>query len=457
METRAVQRRRVNTVILSTACIALALSITVNACGSPQEPPFRIGSPAVTLSPTSLAFGSQPVGKTSTAHDVNLRNTGERPLSITRLALTGTNASNFAQTNTCGSSVKVGANCTISVTFTPSARGSRTASLSITDNASGSPQTVSLSGTGAAALVSLSSTSLAFGKQPVGTPSTARTLTLSNTGNTTLGITSLALAGTNASDFAQTNKCGSSLAAGAKCTISVTFTPAASGSRTASLSITDNASGSHQTVSLSGTGTSTAPGDTAALVGLSATSLSFVDTTCTAQTLTLTNTSTGTATLSITSIAFNGANASEFDQSSTTCAIGSPLAAGDYCTIDVMFTPSVIGAEAASLSISDNASGSPQTVSLSGTTQDVILSWTGSTTPPDVVGYNVYRGTASGGESTTPLNSSPVAAGCTSPTTCTYTDATVVAATAYYYKLTAVASDGTQSAPSQEARIGCPN
>ena len=87
----------------------------------------------VSLSPTSLGFGSQPVGKTSTAQSVNFNNTGNAALSITSLALTGTNASDFAQTNTCGSSVAASANCTISVTFTPSASGSRTASLSITD------------------------------------------------------------------------------------------------------------------------------------------------------------------------------------------------------------------------------------------------------------------------------------------------------------------------------------
>jgi fibronectin type 3 domain-containing protein len=123
----------------------------------------------------------------------------------------------------------------------------------------------------------------------------------------------------------------------------------------------------------------------------------------------------------------------------------------------VMFTPSVVGTEAASLSIADNSSGSPQTVALSGAgTHDVILTWTASTTP-GVVGYNVYRGTTSGGESTTPLNSSPVAAGCTSTTACTYTDATVVAGTTYYYTVTAVASnDVTQSADSNQVTATVP-
>jgi len=218
----------------------------------------------------------------------------------------------------------------------------------------------------------------------------------------------------------------------------VTFTPAASGSRTASVSITDNASGSPQTVSLSGTGTGTA-----ALVSLSPTSLAFgnqaVDMTSTAQTVTLSN--TGNAALSITSLALTGTNASDFDESDT---CGSSLAAGANCTIAVMFTPSVTGTEAASVSISDNASGSPQTVSLSGAgTHDVILSWTASTTP-GVVGYNVYRGTTSGGPYPTELNSSPING-------TTYTDATAQAGQTYYYVVTAVASDDvTQSADSNQ-------
>jgi hypothetical protein len=424
---------------------AASLRITDNASGSPQTVSLSgTGTaPVDGLSPTSLAFGNQSVGTTSTTQTVTLSNTGNAPLSITSLALAGTNASDFAQANTCGSSLAAGANCTISVRFTPSASGSRTASLSITDNASGSPQTVSLSGTGTAALVSLSPTSLPFGNQSVGTTSTTQTVTLSNTGNAALSITSLALAGTNASDFAQTNTCGRSVAASANCTISVTFTPSASGSRAASLSISDNASGSPQTLSLSGTGT-------AALVSLSPTSLAFgnqpADMTSSAQTVTLSN--TGNAALSIGSLAVTGTNASDFAQANT---CGSSVAASANCTIAVMFTPSVTGTESASLSIADNSSGSPQTVSLSGAgTHDAILSWTASTTP-GVVGYNVYRGATSGGESATPLNSSPFNG-------TTYTDETVQAGQTYYYVVTAVASDDvTQSANSNELSATVPS
>jgi hypothetical protein len=311
-------------------------------------------------------------------------------------------------------------------------------------------------GTPTAAVASLSPSSLTFTSQAVGTTSAVQTITLMNTGNSALTLTSLALTGTNPGDFAQTNNCGASVAAAANCTISVTFTPSQAGSRTASVSISDNASGSPQTASLSGTGTQTAATGTAgtgtaALVSLSPTSLAFgnqaVDMTSAAQTVALNN--TGNATLSIASLALTGTNASDFDQSNT---CGSSLAAGAKCTIVVMFTPSVTGTEAASLSIADNSSASPQTVPLSGAgTHDAILSWTASATPPAVVGYNVYRGTTSGGPYPTQLNSTPVNG-------TTYCDETVQAGQTYYYVVTAVASDDvTQSADSVPASATVPS
>ena len=116
------------------------------------------------------------------------------------------------------------------------------------DNAAGSPQTVSLSGTGIAPAVSLSTTSLSFGSQAVAITSAAETVTLTNTGSAALSITNLAVVGADLGDFIEiANTCGGSVAAGGVCTIGVTFTPSASGERTATLSITDNAPGSPQT------------------------------------------------------------------------------------------------------------------------------------------------------------------------------------------------------------------
>src|SRR5450755_2888633 len=213
---------------------------------------------AVTLNPTSVSFGNQAVGAASTAQTVTLTNTGSASLSVSTIAIAGTNSGDFAQTNNCPSSLAANATCTVNVTFTPGAAGARSGSLTLTDTASDSPQTVALSGTGTtqAPAATLNPTSISFGNQAVSVKSPSQALTLTSSGGSALNISAIALSGTNSGDFAQTNNCPSSLAANATCTINVTFTPGAAGARSGSLTLTDNASGSPQMVALSGTGTS---------------------------------------------------------------------------------------------------------------------------------------------------------------------------------------------------------
>lgn len=112
--------------------------------------------PGIMLSTTGLSFSAQNTGSTSTAQTVTLTSSGSGALSITSIAATG----DFAETNNCGSSVAAAATCTISVTFTPTAGGTRTGAVNITDNASGSPQSVSLTGIGSTVTEAPSSTSL---------------------------------------------------------------------------------------------------------------------------------------------------------------------------------------------------------------------------------------------------------------------------------------------------------
>jgi len=109
-------------------------------------------------------------------------------LTVGGIAVTSTNSGEFTQTNTCGSSLAAGANCTMSVTFKPPAAGTRTATVSSSDNVAGSPQIVSLTGKGTTATTSLSPTSLTFGRQNVGTTSVAQSVILRNTGNAALCI-----------------------------------------------------------------------------------------------------------------------------------------------------------------------------------------------------------------------------------------------------------------------------
>jgi hypothetical protein len=130
------------------------------------------------------------------------------------------------------------------------AGGARTGTLTITDNATDSPQSVALSGTGTGPVASLTPGSLTFDGQLSGTTSSAKSVTLSNTGNAALAVTSVAAS----AGFAQTNTCAASLAAGANCTISVTFHPTEGGTANGTLTITDGAPGSPHLVSLAGTG-----------------------------------------------------------------------------------------------------------------------------------------------------------------------------------------------------------
>jgi hypothetical protein len=309
-----------------------------------------VAAPKVQLVPASLAFASQDLHTTSAAKIVTLTNTGTATLNITSIAATG----DYKETNTCGTAVLAAGKCTITVTFTPIATGTRTGKVSITDNATGSPQSVPLTGIGSE--VKLSVTGISFPTVVLGTTS-VRTATLTNLGTTTLAITSITVGGTNAADYSQTNTCGTSVLAGKSCTITVTFKPKAIGTRTASVSIADNGGGSPQSISLTGVGTQ---------VKLSAATVAFpvtkVGVTSAAQTVTLTN--VGTTTLSITGITLAGTNPGDFSQTNT---CGSSVLATKACTITLKFKPTAIGARSANVSIADSGGGSPQTVHLTGT------------------------------------------------------------------------------------------
>jgi hypothetical protein len=208
---------------------------------------------SVVFSRQNVIFPTLMIGVASSPLSITMTNVGSSSLNITGITVVGANSGDFAQTNNCGTSLVVGASCTIKTTFTPTAIGKRIATLSVSDDGAGSPQTVSLAGIGTE--VSLSPTSLNFGNEPVGVTSTAQDVTLSNNGTTVLTINSISMAGANPKDYAQTNTCGSSLVAGSSCTIHVTFTPTKTGKRPAVLKVLDNGGGAPQYTHLCGTGT----------------------------------------------------------------------------------------------------------------------------------------------------------------------------------------------------------
>ena len=213
--------------------------------------------PRVTLNPSTLSFGEVEVGYSSSKMTSTLTNSGTVSLSITKIALSGSDPGAYSETNNCIGTLAANATCTITVTFKPTAEGQQDASVTITDDTSDGSNTLTLTGSGSLPTATLSPNNDSFGTITVGKSSSAKVSTLTNTSSSyLLTVSSIAITGTNAADFSQTNSCpiGKTLAAGATCTISVTFKPSASGTRTATLTEYDNsATGSH-TISLAGYG-----------------------------------------------------------------------------------------------------------------------------------------------------------------------------------------------------------
>jgi uncharacterized repeat protein (TIGR03803 family) len=208
--------------------------------------------------------------------------------------------------------------------------------------------------------VTLSASSLDLGSVVVGSSTSAKSITVTNSGGAdlTFAAGAVTISGTNSADFSiSADTCsGATVAAGNTCWVSVVFTPSIVGSESAALNFADNAADSPQTVSLSGTGLAQNPAAT-----LSPTNLTFTSqvtgTTSTAQTVTLMN--SGNAALSIASIAAS----TNFGETNN---CGTSVASASSCTIRVTFAPAAIGSLTGTLSVADNAANSPQTVSLSG-------------------------------------------------------------------------------------------
>jgi len=244
----------ISTLAIGTRHMSAAYSGDANFASSTSPVLNQVVQGAVAqFTPKSLSFGNQTVGLTSTSQTAALKNTGDVALTISSISISGADSRDFAQNNNCPASVAPNGSCSINVTFKPTASGTRIAAVVIADNAPGSPQKVTVKGTGT--FIQLKPISENFGTQPVGTTSKAKTITLSNKGTATVSIVNIAITGSNASDFSQTNTCGKSVASGASCLIKVTFKPTATGTRSAAVSVTDDGGGSPQKVSLAGTGT----------------------------------------------------------------------------------------------------------------------------------------------------------------------------------------------------------
>jgi phospholipase C len=297
---------------------------------------------------SSVGFGDQLVGTASTVYKLTLTNYGTTTLSLRGNTITG----DFSYTTLCGSTLKAGGSCNLKLTFTPAAAGPRTGTLTINDSDASSPQIVNLTGRGTyVGMAPPQSPGLAFKTTTLGSSASLKA-TLTNHGVTPLTISSVSTVG----EFSQTNTCGVSVAAGAKCTFTITYTPQTAGPIIfGNLVVNDGDPASPTTLRLTAAATG---------VSLSPASLAFgtqvVGTRSQPQPILVTN--TGGSNLTFASVETSG----DFAETDN-CRQGVPP--GGNCTISVTFDPSDTGARTGSITISDSDAMSPQIVAASGTGQ----------------------------------------------------------------------------------------
>jgi hypothetical protein len=344
------------------------LTLNTTATNSPQHVTFSAtGAKPVTLSSTGYAFGSVVVGATSNTATIQLSN--NQPTSVTIKALSFTPSANgfaFAGATTCSVNGQLTArsSCNIALTFSPTALGAAPAtSLSVTTSQSATPITIPLTGSGIAP-TTVSPASISFGNQVVGQTSLIKSFTLKNVQTTSLAISSIvAPAGGYAIDPSTTCAHPGNLAAGATCTVGVTFTPTALGATASGSAVTINTNANNSPQKVTVTGTGIAP------TALSAASVNFglqvVGQTSPIQSVTLTNYQP-TNTLSVNSLSVTAGSPYAIDPSST-CLTPTVVPAGGTCTVAFTFTPTASGAApSATATVSTNASNSPLSVTLSG-------------------------------------------------------------------------------------------
>jgi hypothetical protein len=325
------------------------------------------GTPAaaVILDPIALDFAATVVNATSAVRNITISNTAGTTVTLQSLSVAG--AGFQISASTCGSTLKAGSGCTVSITFTPAALGASAGTLSVTDDFG--TQITSLTGTGTSpATDALSPLSLTFASQQLTTVSASQQVTLTNSGGVALTLISAQI---TSGDFTVSNGCGASLNPHSTCALNVFFQPQRLGLNTGVLTVSDEYR--TQTIALSGAGVAP-PG-----VSLSPLyTLNFPDTgvgqTALPQTVTLTN--NGGAPLLLQSTAVSGDFA--IVPGSDTC--GAVLAPANACTLQIVFTPTSGGSRSGELTITDSAPNSPQVLRLTGFAADFILSADGDTT-----------------------------------------------------------------------------
>jgi hypothetical protein len=360
--TDAVPANRPASVAVAYGAFGSPRSVSLNGTAAPQG--------RIATSMSALAFSDTQLGSNS-MQSITVSNDGNAALQLTAFSITGTHAGDYTRGGTCSTAVPlaIGATCSVSVTFSPSALGSRNATLTIThDGSNPSEGVIALSGTGVpipAPAVSLApSGGLDFGAQTLGGLYPPRVLTLTNSGTAALNVASIAVEGAAFSDVSAA-PCPATLSPSQSCQIGVAFTPAAAGASYAgAVRITSNAAGSPHTVPLAGSGTAaTVP----VLRWVPVVSqLDFgnvsVGTVSAVQSATLRNDGPGGVTISV--VNGVGADAAMFavgsDPSDTSaCHAGRALFEGQTCRVDVRFAPGANGSRSVTVQVATTGSAPP--------------------------------------------------------------------------------------------------
>jgi hypothetical protein len=421
------------------------ITITSNAAGSPSLVALSgtgttgATAAALTVTPTTIAFGSVAVGSEQT-QTVHVENTGNETATISKLTISGTGVSVSGMT--APATLAAGQTANLTVTYKPVAAGTLTASLAIASNATDTNVVVGINATATSSTLAATPSSVSFGNVAVGSDTT-QTIRLQNIGTSqvtisaiTASVSSIAISGVTLPI---------KLASGTSATLTAAYKPTAAGSVTGKITVTSNAVGSPTIVDLSATAA-------AAAVQLtpSASSLSFGN---------VTVGSSGTSQLTVKSTGNTNVTISKVTVSGTGFVLGGSAASvildpSQTESYTVNFDPKAAGAISGTLTITSNAANSPLNIALSGTgvktsasNHTVALTWERSSTS-SVTGYFVYRGTKPSGPFSQ-LNSSPES----SPT---YSDSTVSSGQVYYYYVTAVDSSNIQSADSNEVSVTIP-
>jgi hypothetical protein len=411
------------------------VSITSNVANSPATVALSgtgvAASVTVSASPASLSFGNVNAGGSS-AKSVTLTNNGNVNMTVSQITVNGKDV--HVSGISTPATIAAGKTAVLNVSFTPASAESVTGNITVTST-QGANAVIPVSGSGVQAALSVTPTTAAFGNVSVGTTA-SQTVQLSNTGTAALTVSQLSVAGSGYSTSNVTLPI--TLNPGQASTFNIQYLPTAAGSATGSVSVVSTAPNSPATIALSGSGVAATQ-----TISLSATSISFGSvTTGTSSTHGVTVTNTGNASVKITQIGLSGSAGFSL----TGAAVPVTLSPSQNLAFNVVFNPSAAGNAAGSIALTSNATGSPSTISLSGTgvqpaTHSVTLDWTASTST--VSGYNVYRSTVSG-TGYTRINGGLVAS-------TAYTDSNVQSGTTYFYVTTAVDSNGNESNNSNEA------